>query len=95
MANALILETDLLGDIAICQLGGSLTMTAYALLARPRHDSAPAVRSAARSAAGSNPVTTAVADDGRRHRSRPERHQLAIRGVVLVDVAHLERPTVA
>ena len=31
-ANALVLETDLLGDVAICQLGGSLTMTAYALL---------------------------------------------------------------
>lgn len=32
MANALVLQTDLLGDIAICQLGGSLTQTAYALL---------------------------------------------------------------
>ena len=32
MSNALILETDLLGDIAISQLSGSLTMTAYALL---------------------------------------------------------------
>jgi homoserine dehydrogenase len=32
MANALILKTDLLGEIAICQLGGSLTQTAYALL---------------------------------------------------------------
>jgi homoserine dehydrogenase len=32
MANALILNTDLLGEIAICQLGGNLTMTAYALL---------------------------------------------------------------
>ena len=32
MANALVLETDLLGDIAISQFGGSLTMTAYALL---------------------------------------------------------------
>ena len=32
MANALVLETDLLGDIAICQLSGGLTMTAYALL---------------------------------------------------------------
>ena len=32
MANALILQTDLLGEIAICQLGGSLTQTAYALL---------------------------------------------------------------
>jgi homoserine dehydrogenase len=31
-ANALILETDLLGEIAICQLDGSLTHTAYALL---------------------------------------------------------------
>jgi homoserine dehydrogenase len=32
MANALVLETDLLGDIAICQLNGGLTQTAYALL---------------------------------------------------------------
>jgi homoserine dehydrogenase len=31
-ANALILETDLLGQIAIYQLSGSLTQTAYALL---------------------------------------------------------------
>ena len=31
-ANALILETDLLDRIAICQLSGSLTQTAYALL---------------------------------------------------------------
>jgi homoserine dehydrogenase len=32
MANALILETDLLGEVAVCQLNGGLTMTAYALL---------------------------------------------------------------
>ena len=32
MANALVLQTDLLGEIAICQMGGSLTQTAYALL---------------------------------------------------------------
>jgi homoserine dehydrogenase len=31
-ANALVLETDLLNRIAICQLSGSLTQTAYALL---------------------------------------------------------------
>jgi homoserine dehydrogenase len=31
-ANALVLQTDLLGDIAISQLGGGLTHTAYALL---------------------------------------------------------------
>lgn len=31
-ANALILHTDLLGDVAIHQLGGGLTATAYALL---------------------------------------------------------------
>jgi homoserine dehydrogenase len=31
-ANALILHTDLLGDVAIHQMGGDLTMTAYALL---------------------------------------------------------------
>ncbi len=31
-ANALVLRTDLLGEIAICQLDGSLTQTAYALL---------------------------------------------------------------
>ena len=33
MANALVLRTDLLGEIAICQLEGSLAATAYALLA--------------------------------------------------------------
>jgi homoserine dehydrogenase len=32
MSNALVLTTDLLGEIAICQLSGSLTQTAYALL---------------------------------------------------------------
>jgi homoserine dehydrogenase len=32
MGNALVLQTDLLGEIAICQLSGSLTQTAYALL---------------------------------------------------------------
>ena len=32
MANALVLQTDLLGEIAITQLAGSLTQTAYALL---------------------------------------------------------------
>jgi homoserine dehydrogenase len=32
-ANALILDTDILDRIAICQLSGSLTQTAYALLA--------------------------------------------------------------
>jgi homoserine dehydrogenase len=31
-ANALVLETDLLGEVAVHQLGGDLTMTAYALL---------------------------------------------------------------
>lgn len=31
-ANALLLQTDLLGEIAICQLEGNLTHTAYALL---------------------------------------------------------------
>jgi homoserine dehydrogenase len=31
-ANALVLQTDLLGEIAIGQLGGSLTQTAYALV---------------------------------------------------------------
>jgi homoserine dehydrogenase len=31
-ANALVLQTDVLGEIAICQLEGSLTHTAYALL---------------------------------------------------------------
>ncbi len=30
--NALVLETDLLGDVAIVQLGGGLTQTAYALV---------------------------------------------------------------
>jgi homoserine dehydrogenase len=32
MANALVLDTDTLGQVAICQLDGSLTHTAYALL---------------------------------------------------------------
>jgi len=31
-ANALIVTTDILGDIAICQLDGDLRHTAYALL---------------------------------------------------------------
>jgi homoserine dehydrogenase len=31
-ANALVLDTDLLGEIAVSQLGGGLTQTAYALL---------------------------------------------------------------
>jgi homoserine dehydrogenase len=31
-ANALILDTDLLGNVAVCQLDGGLTHTAYALL---------------------------------------------------------------
>jgi homoserine dehydrogenase len=31
-ANALVLRTDLLGEIAICQLDGNITHTAYALL---------------------------------------------------------------
>jgi homoserine dehydrogenase len=43
MANALVLETDTLGDVAIAQLDGGLTHTAYALLSdlitvRQRHD---------------------------------------------------------
>jgi homoserine dehydrogenase len=32
MANAIVLQTDLLGEIAICQLNGGLTQTAYALV---------------------------------------------------------------
>jgi homoserine dehydrogenase len=32
-ANALVLRTDLLDRIAVCQLDGSLTQTAYGLLA--------------------------------------------------------------
>jgi homoserine dehydrogenase len=32
MANGLVLSTDVLGEVAICQLEGSLTATAYALL---------------------------------------------------------------
>jgi homoserine dehydrogenase len=31
-ANALVLTTDLLGDVAVCQMGGDVTQTAYALL---------------------------------------------------------------
>jgi homoserine dehydrogenase len=30
--NALVFETDLLGDFAVVQLGGGLTQTAYALV---------------------------------------------------------------
>ena len=49
MANALVLDTDLLGSIAIHQLGGSLTQTAYALLSdlvttRRRLSTPPAAR---------------------------------------------------
>jgi homoserine dehydrogenase len=50
-ANALVLDTNMLGEIAICQLGGSLTHTAYALLSdlvtvrtRPVPRAAPAHR---------------------------------------------------
>jgi homoserine dehydrogenase len=51
-ANALVLRTDLLGDIAVCQLDGSLTQTAYALLSdlltvrrrKPAHFEAPVRR---------------------------------------------------
>lgn len=32
MANAIVLDTDLLGEIAVTQLSGSLTQTAYALM---------------------------------------------------------------
>jgi homoserine dehydrogenase len=54
MANALILETDLLGDIAITQLSGGLTQTAYALLSdlvalRRRRQPAPAAAPPGRS----------------------------------------------
>jgi homoserine dehydrogenase len=31
-ANAIVFETDVLGDVAVCQLGGGLKQTAYALL---------------------------------------------------------------
>jgi homoserine dehydrogenase len=31
-ANALVFSTDLLGDVAVCQLRGDVTQTAYALL---------------------------------------------------------------
>jgi homoserine dehydrogenase len=31
-ANALVFETDLLGEVAVCQLAGDLTQTAYALV---------------------------------------------------------------
>jgi homoserine dehydrogenase len=52
-ANALVLRTDLLGDIAVCQLDGGLTHTAYALLTdlitirrrQPARPAAPARRS--------------------------------------------------
>jgi len=51
MANALVLQTDLLGEIAICQLSGSLTHTAYALvsdLVTIRRRQLPAPHAAAR-----------------------------------------------
>ena len=53
MANALVLQTDLLGEIAVCQLGGSLTQTAYALLSdliaiRRRQQPAPHAASSGR-----------------------------------------------
>jgi homoserine dehydrogenase len=51
-ANALVLRTDLLGEVAICQMAGDLTQTAYALLSdlvtirrRPGHPAAPVRRS--------------------------------------------------
>ena len=53
-ANALVLQTDLLGEIAICQLEGNLTHTAYALLSDLVTIRTPA--SAARSAGSSNPL---------------------------------------
>ena len=95
MANALVLQTDLLGEIAICQLGGSLTQTAYALLSdlvtiRRRQRPAP---HAAR--AWSKPVIDLIADDGHRHRARAERHELVVRGVVVLDVLRVERVTFA
>ncbi|MCA1561376.1 MAG: homoserine dehydrogenase [Acidobacteria bacterium] len=45
-ANALVFRTDVLGEIAVCQLEGTLTQTAYALLSdlitvRRRHPQAP------------------------------------------------------
>lgn len=48
-ANAIVISTDLLGAIAICQLDGSLTQTAYALLSdlitvRRRRQARPAVQ---------------------------------------------------
>jgi len=46
MANALILETDLLGDVAIGELSGGLTETAYALVADLVSISRPARRGA-------------------------------------------------
>ena len=55
-ANALLLQTDLLGEIAICQLEGTLTHTAYALLsdlvtiARRRAQPAASTRRIPRSA---------------------------------------------
>jgi len=53
MANALVLQTDLLGEIAVYQLGGSLTQTAYALLSdviaiRRRQQPAPHAASSGR-----------------------------------------------
>ena len=87
-ANALILRTDLLGEIAICQLDGSLTQTAYALRERSRHDPET---SRARSAASSNPLMGVPFTTRERHGTGAEREQLVVRGVIFFDVLRGER----
>jgi hypothetical protein len=91
-----VLQTDLLGEIAICQLGGSLTQTAYALVSdlvtiRRRQRSAP------HGAGLVEAVTTGRrrSRDDVRDRPRAELHQLVVRGVVFLDVLDVERVTFA
>ena len=96
--NALILQTDLLGEIAIVQRSGGLTQTAYALLsdlvtiARERDGAAATRRSPSSSATGVEAldarwspmmVTGTVRN--------PRAIELVVRRVVFVDVVRRER----
>ena len=86
MANALVLQTDLLGEIAICQLGGSLTQTAYALLSdlvTIRRRQRPAPHGAR---AWSKPVMTWPPMTVTGTVRAAERQQLVVRRVVFFDV---------
>ena len=83
--NALILHTDLLGEIAIVQRGGGLTQTAYALLsdlvtiAQATWSFARHSATAAERALGVVAFDDAdVAEDGDRDGAIPARDQLVI-----------------